>query len=140
MQTTQNTKIIPAFEARRKFGKLLQGILKGDKYVVERNGEKVAAVVPIEVYEQCMTNEQIGQIIAEMRSFATIVKPKQKLNVVKDDPADDKFLECAQEAGAEYIISADPHLLNVEQYADIQILSPSEFLIDHLRLTSHLRG
>lgn len=52
MQITQNTKTIAAFEARRKFGKLLQGILKGDQFVVERNGEKVAAVVPIEVYEQ----------------------------------------------------------------------------------------
>jgi len=52
MQITQNTKIIAAFEARRKFGKLLQGTLKGDKFVVERHGEKVAAVVPIEVYEQ----------------------------------------------------------------------------------------
>lgn len=52
MQTAQNTKIIAAFEARRKFGKLLQGILRGDKFVVERNGEQVAAVVPIEVYEQ----------------------------------------------------------------------------------------
>ncbi len=52
MQTTQNTKTIPAFEARRRFGKLLQAILNGDKFVVERNGEKVAAVVPIEVFEQ----------------------------------------------------------------------------------------
>lgn len=52
MQTTQNTKTIAAFEARRKFGKLLQGILRGDKFVVERNGEKVAAVVPVELFEQ----------------------------------------------------------------------------------------
>lgn len=75
-----------------------------------------------------MDSNQIDQVIAEMKSFATVVKPKQKLTIVKDDPDDDKFLECAKEAGAEYIISADPHLLNLEQYAGIQILSPSEFL------------
>jgi prevent-host-death family protein len=46
-------KIIAAFEARRQFGRLLQGVtVKGDKYVIERHGEPVAAVVPIEVYEQ----------------------------------------------------------------------------------------
>ena len=45
-------KVIAAFEARRSFGKVLQRVLQGDKYVVERNGEPVAAVVPIEVYEQ----------------------------------------------------------------------------------------
>lgn len=75
-----------------------------------------------------MDADQVGQVIAEMKSFATVVKPKQKLTVIKDDPDDDKFVECAKEAGAEYIISADPHLLNLEQYEDIQILSPSEFL------------
>jgi prevent-host-death family protein len=45
--------LIPAFQARRHFGKLLQNVsAKGETYVVERHGEPVAAVVPIEVYEQ----------------------------------------------------------------------------------------
>ncbi|MGI8826787.1 MAG: type II toxin-antitoxin system Phd/YefM family antitoxin [Chloroflexota bacterium] len=44
---------IPAFEARRQFGKLLQNVTaKGDSYVVERHGEPVAVVVSIEIYEQ----------------------------------------------------------------------------------------
>ena len=46
-------KAIAAFEARRTFGKILQDVLtRGDRFVVERHGEPVAAVVPIEVYEQ----------------------------------------------------------------------------------------
>lgn len=46
-------KTISAFDARRQFGKLLQEVVvRGDKYVVERHGEAVAVVVPIEVYEQ----------------------------------------------------------------------------------------
>lgn len=46
-------KTVPAFEARRQFGKILQDVLsRGDQYVVERHGEPVAAVVPIEVYKQ----------------------------------------------------------------------------------------
>ncbi|MSQ15634.1 MAG: type II toxin-antitoxin system Phd/YefM family antitoxin [Dehalococcoidia bacterium] len=45
-------KMIAAFEARRTFGKILQQVLQGERFVVERNGEAVAAVVPIEVYEQ----------------------------------------------------------------------------------------
>ena len=44
---------IPAFEARRQFGKLLHNVTaKGDTYVVERHGKPVAAMVPIEVYEE----------------------------------------------------------------------------------------
>lgn len=76
-----------------------------------------------------MTTEQISQTIAEMKSFATVIEPIQKLTVIKNDPADDKFLECAKEAEADYIISGDLHLLNLKKYEDIQILSPSEFLI-----------
>ena len=46
-------KTIGAFEARRSFGKILQEVTaRGDKFVVERHGEAVAAVVPIEVYKQ----------------------------------------------------------------------------------------
>lgn len=43
---------IGAFEVRRKFGKVLQEVIRGDKFVVEKNGAPVAAVVPIELYER----------------------------------------------------------------------------------------
>ena len=46
-------KRIGAFEARRQLGKVLQEVVaNGDRYLVERHGEPVAAVVPIEVYRQ----------------------------------------------------------------------------------------
>jgi prevent-host-death family protein len=46
-------KSIGAFEARRSFGRILQDVAaKGDKVVVERHGQPIAAVVPIHVYEQ----------------------------------------------------------------------------------------
>lgn len=46
-------KVIAAFDARRQFGRLINDVVvKGDTYVVERHGEPVAAVVPLEVYEQ----------------------------------------------------------------------------------------
>lgn len=45
-------RTIGAFEARRTFGKVLRDVGRGDKVVVEKNGEPVAAVVPIELYEQ----------------------------------------------------------------------------------------
>ena len=42
-----------AFEIRRQFGKILEAIIvRGDRFVVERHGEPVAAVVPIQVYNE----------------------------------------------------------------------------------------
>jgi prevent-host-death family protein len=46
-------KAIAAFEARRMFGKILNEVVaNGDRFIVERHGEPVAALVPIGVYEQ----------------------------------------------------------------------------------------
>ncbi len=46
-------RTIGAFDARRQFGKVLNEVIaKGDRYVVERHGEPVAALVPIELYKQ----------------------------------------------------------------------------------------
>jgi prevent-host-death family protein len=53
-------RVVAAFEARRSLGKLLQDVLaRGDRFVVERHGEPVAAVVPIEVYEQWKRSREV---------------------------------------------------------------------------------
>jgi prevent-host-death family protein len=53
METTHMEKIVSAFDARRQFGKVLDTVAgKGDSVVVERHGQAVAAVVPIERYNQ----------------------------------------------------------------------------------------
>jgi len=48
--------------------------------------------------------------------------------VVEDDPSDNKILECALEAEADYIVSGDRHLLDLREYRGIKILSSGEFL------------
>lgn len=50
------------------------------------------------------------------------------LHVVKDDPDDNKFIECAVALHAEYIISGDRHLIEIEDYLGIRIVSPKKFL------------
>jgi hypothetical protein len=55
------------------------------------------------------------------------VEPKEKLDVVKDDPEDNMFLEAAVAGDAEYIISQDKHLLKLKSYSRIRIVKPEEF-------------
>ena len=50
------------------------------------------------------------------------------LEIIEDDPGDDKFIECAVALEAQYIISGDKHLLSVQEYMGIQIMTPSQFL------------
>jgi uncharacterized protein len=73
------------------------------------------------------TPDRIDKLISDIRDNATLVAGTLSLNVIREDPDDDKFLECAVEGGAEYIVSGDAHLLNLQNYQGIQILTPAVF-------------
>ncbi len=51
-----------------------------------------------------------------------------KIRAVKDDPDDDKFIECAVALQAEVIITGDKVLKAVGEYMGIRILAPQQFL------------
>ena len=63
------------------------------------------------------------------RGFNVLFSAKTPtLRVVEDDPDDDKFIECAVELKADYVISGDRHLLAVGDYMGIKIQSPASCL------------
>jgi putative PIN family toxin of toxin-antitoxin system len=64
-------------------------------------------------------------LMAVCRSLCSIVEPSQRVNVIVRDPDDNKILECAVEAKADIIVSADKDLLKLKKYEDTQIVHPS---------------
>ena len=54
-----------------------------------------------------------------------------RLEVVKEDAEDNKFLECAVALDSKIVVSGDKHLTSIRKYIDIDIVSPREF-IEHL--------
>ena len=50
------------------------------------------------------------------------------LNVVGEDPDDDKFIECAVALKADFVISGDKNLIAIKDYMGIKIVTPREFL------------
>lgn len=67
--------------------------------------------------------------IKHLRETAILVKPQMRLEVVANDPEDNRLLECAVTSGSSYIISGDQHLLDLKEYQGIQILSPAGFIV-----------
>lgn len=51
-----------------------------------------------------------------------------KLNVVRSDPFDNKFFECAVAAKAKMIISGDKKVLAIKKYVVIEVCSVKQFL------------
>ncbi len=70
----------------------------------------------------------IATVERQIRGFARVVEPKQKLDVMRDDPADNRILECAVAGGSDYIVTGDNHLLKLGQFAGTSIVSPAAFL------------
>jgi putative PIN family toxin of toxin-antitoxin system len=54
-----------------------------------------------------------------------------KIKAVKDDPEDDKFIECAVALKADVIITGDKALKTIGEYIGIKIVTPQEFLKTH---------
>ena len=71
--------------------------------------------------------QKLTRLFAESyNSVFTIVTPN--LDIVKDDPDDNKFIECAVVLDSKIIISGDKHLRSIKKYIDIHIMSPKEFV------------
>ena len=59
---------------------------------------------------------------------AAITKDIYKTDRISDDPSDNKFLACALEGKADFIVSRDPHLRNLKQFHGIKIIDVKGFI------------
>lgn len=60
--------------------------------------------------------------------FETVVTSANPLpEIIKDDPSDDMFLHCAMAGRASIVVSGDRHLLKLNSYEQIKIMSPETF-------------
>jgi predicted nucleic acid-binding protein len=57
-----------------------------------------------------------------------LVHPKAGLNVITEDPDDNRILECAGESGSDTIVTGDKDLLRRGEYQEIRIVPIAEFL------------
>ena len=69
--------------------------------------------------------EYVVRWINSMEESVTVIRPTQRLKIITRDPDDNKILECALEAKADLIISADKDLLSLKEWRGIKIIHPS---------------
>jgi len=74
------------------------------------------------------SKEEVDEWLLFLARMSYLVIPAKRLNVIRDDPSDNKILECAVCGNAHYIISGDKHLLDLGEYKDIKVLNSSDFL------------
>lgn len=77
---------------------------------------------------QLSEGEIKGLIEEELLPFVQIIKPGTRIRIVKRDPSDNKFLECAVAGKADVLISGDKELLAIRHYRQVRVQTPSRFL------------
>ncbi|OJI09319.1 putative toxin-antitoxin system toxin component, PIN family [candidate division WWE3 bacterium CG09_land_8_20_14_0_10_39_24] len=70
----------------------------------------------------------VALAIKTISKTSKVIVPQQKFNVVNEDPTDNKIIECAVAASASFIVTGDRHLLSLEKFKGIKIVSPKDFL------------
>jgi hypothetical protein len=76
-----------------------------------------------------MTSVEIDSLIKQWSPTAVYIDSEMRLDLVEDDPDDNRVLECAVAAEAEYIVSGDDHLLDLGEYRGIEVLPPAGFIV-----------
>jgi hypothetical protein len=71
---------------------------------------------------------EIDEFLAAVPSKAEVVYPTRQIDVVRTDPSDNRVLEAAVAAQADYVVSGDHHLLQLKTYEGVQIVTPARFV------------
>lgn len=110
----------------------------------ERDGTIELAFSPATIEEalRVLRSEKIrallhkrGVLLSKAEQFLDILfrssfvtEDKVTVEAIEEDPADNKFLACAIEAHADFIVSGDSHLNSLKSFHGIEIVDPHIFL------------
>ena len=125
---------------------LISGFISRESYPaklvdgwVEKRFEPVVSEEIISEYREVFASDRfsaLGSVEERLKLLGTLlslehvvlVNPQEQICMVKDDPGDDIFLECAAAGECEFIISGDQHLLKLKQYKNIKVITAKEFI------------
>ncbi len=66
--------------------------------------------------------------VASLELVAQPVDGLVRIHAVAADPDDDKYIEAAVEGRAQFVVSGDKHLLSLQSYGNVRIVTPRVFL------------
>ena len=78
---------------------------------------------------QRLAVEPLAEFARGMERFTEHVPGDLNLSGACRDAKDDKFLACAVEGKAHYLVSSDRDLLDMRRYQDVAVVNPGQFLL-----------
>jgi putative PIN family toxin of toxin-antitoxin system len=68
----------------------------------------------------------VNDVLRDLTRAATMVRPTQRVSKSRDEP-DNRFLECAQKARADYLVTGNKRHFPAPAFEGTTIVSPAEF-------------
>ena len=75
-----------------------------------------------------LSSHTVAAIANRIYRKAKFTTPKEKVTVIEADPSDNKFLEAAIAGRVDFIVSGDKHLLDLQGFRSIPILTVRDFI------------
>jgi putative PIN family toxin of toxin-antitoxin system len=80
------------------------------------------------IMRRLVENPEYEQEINDLLSQINQVINRKQIHIVRD-PEDNKILESAVEAQADYLVTRDNDLLSIESFEGVEIVNPSQFWV-----------
>lgn len=74
-----------------------------------------------------ITEVERERFVDLVTSVSIVLEPEIDIGRIEEDPDDNKVLECALVADADFIVSGDRHLKQLGTFQETEIVPPSEF-------------
>ncbi|MFH1890649.1 MAG: putative toxin-antitoxin system toxin component, PIN family [Candidatus Kuenenbacteria bacterium] len=117
--------------------RIMDEVMKGNMRAVASN--KIIQENKL-ILDRLVNDQEHCDLVNKFFGYVEVIPVNKRVNVVKYDKDDNKFLECAEEAGANYIISNDSHLWEIGEYKGIKILKPEDFWAEYQGLEDDGQG
>jgi len=122
IQNSPSAKILRAVRDKKIILVISPMILEEVREVINR--ERIVKLTK-------MTIKERKEFLDKLIERSDITAGKQLTQIAGRDVKDDKFLACAIEGKADYIVSGDRDLLTLKKFNGIKIVSPREFVKDY---------
>ncbi len=113
-------------------GQIIQSFLRDDAFELILTeaiiDEVLEALSYPKVRKASRSKSDPGLWFEDLIVLAQCVAGDSELRRLSEDPDDDKYLSCAVEGRAEFLVTGDVDLLQLREYEGIQIVTPRVFL------------
>lgn len=82
------------------------------------------------------SQDEVQRVIVALMRTAEVVNVTSKLKAVKEDPKDDMIVDTAYDGNANMIVTGDSHLLALNEYREIKIVTV-EKMMAYLNSNTH---